>query len=204
MNEAIDLNQYRKDARGALVPVASIKQIDLLRDDLVRDVFENVLPVRDELVRLKQLALNGVHDFIELSANEYGVQLGGKKGNVTLTSFDGEFRLMVAMSDTLAFDERLQAAKKLIDECLEEWTQNSDANLKTVVQAAFDVNKQGHINTARVLGLRRLNITHDKWTQAMTILSDSIQVSASKEYVRFYQRNTDGKYELINLDLATV
>ena len=204
MNEAIDLNQYRKDARGALVPVASIKQIDLLRDDLVRDVFENVLPVRDELMRLKQLALNEIHDFVELSANEYGVQLGGKKGNVTLTSFDGEFRLMVAMSDTLAFDERLQAAKKLIDECLEEWTQNSDANLKTVVQAAFDVNKQGHINTARVLGLRRLNITHDKWTQAMTILSDSIQVLASKEYVRFYQRNTDGKYELINLDLATV
>lgn len=204
MNEAIDLNQYRKDARGALVPVASIKQIDLLRDDLVRDVFENVLPVRDELMRLKQLALNEIHDFVELSANEYGVQLGGKKGNVTLTSFDGEFRLMVAMSDTLVFDERLQAAKKLIDECLEEWTQNSDANLKTVVQAAFDVNKQGHINTARVLGLRRLNITHDKWTQAMTILSDSIQVLASKEYVRFYQRNTDGKYELINLDLATV
>ena len=204
MNEAIDLNQYRKDARGALVPVASIKQIDLLRDDLVRDVFENVLPVRDELMRLKQLALNEIHDFVELSANEYGVQLGGKKGNVTLTSFDGEFRLMVAISDTLVFDERLQAAKKLIDECLEEWTQNSDANLKTVVQAAFDVNKQGHINTARVLGLRRLNITHDKWTQAITILSDSIQVLASKEYVRFYQRNTDGKYELINLDLATV
>lgn len=204
MSEAIDLNQYRKDARGALVPVASIKTIDLMRDDLVRRVFKNVLPVREELVRLKQLALQEIGNFVELSANEYGVQLGGKKGNLTLTSFDGEFRLMVAMSDTLAFDERLQAAKKLIDECLEEWTQNSNPNLKTVVQAAFDVNKQGHINTGRVLGLRRLNIQHEKWSEAMNILSDSIQVLASKEYVRFYQRNTDGKYELINLDLATV
>lgn len=204
MSEAIDLDQYRKDARGALVPVDSIKTVDLVRDDLVRRVFKEVLPVREELVRLKQLALQEIRDFIELSANEYGVQLGGKKGNVTLTSFDGEFRLMVAMSDTLAFDERLQAAKKLIDECLEEWTQNSNPNLKTVVQAAFDVNKQGHINTGRVLGLRRLNIQHEKWSEAMNILSDSIQVLASKEYVRFYQRNTDGKYELINLDLATV
>ena len=204
MSEAIDLNQYRKDARGALVPVASIKTIDLMRDDLVRRVFQDVLPVREELVRLKQLALQEISDFVELSANEYGVQLGGKKGNLTLTSFDGEFRLMVAMQDTLHFDERLQAAKQLIDECLEEWTQNSDANLKTVVQAAFDVNKQGHINTGRVLGLRRLNIHHEKWSEAMNILSDSIQVLASKEYVRFYQRNTDGKYELINLDLATV
>ena len=204
MSEAIDLDKYRKDARGALVPVDSIKTVDLVRDDLVRRVFKEVLPVREELVRLKQLALQEIRDFIELSANEYGVQLGGKKGNVTLTSFDGEFRLMVAMSDTLAFDERLQAAKKLIDECLEEWTQNSNPNLKTVVQAAFDVNKQGHINTGRVLGLRRLNIQHEKWSEAMNILSDSIQVLASREYVRFYQRNTNGKYELINLDLATV
>ena len=118
MSEAIDLGQYRKDARGALVPVDSIKTIDLVRDDLVHRVFQNVVPVREELVRLKQLALQEIRDFIELSANEYGVQLGGKKGNVTLTSFDGEFRLMVAMSDTLAFDERLQAAKKLIDHAL--------------------------------------------------------------------------------------
>ena len=39
MSEAIDLDQYRKDARGALVPVDSIKTVDLVREDLVRRVF---------------------------------------------------------------------------------------------------------------------------------------------------------------------
>ena len=200
----IDTSQYRTDARGALVPISSIKPTDLMRDDLIKEIFAKVKPLNQKLAELKHEAINDLRSFIEISANEYGVALGGKKGNVTLTSFDGEYRIQIAMQDTLHFDERLQAAKQLIDECLQEWTQDSGDDLKTIVQAAFDVNKEGQINTSRVLGLRRLNIQNEKWLQAMNILSDSIQVQASKEYVRFYQRNKDGKYELINLDIATL
>lgn len=201
---AFDPSQYRTDARGALVPINSIKPSDLMRDDLIKEIIAKVTPLNAQLAELKRDVINDLRSFIDISANEYGVALGGKKGNVTLTSFDGSYRIQIAMQDTLHFDERLQAAKQLIDECLHEWTQNSGADLKTIVQAAFDVNKEGQINTSRVLGLRRLNIQNEKWLQAMNILSDSIQVQASKEYVRFYQRNKDGKYELINLDIATL
>ena len=205
MNTAtFDPSQYRTDARGALVPVNSIKPSDLMRDDLIKEIIAKVTPLNAQLAELKRDVINDLRSFIDISANEYGVALGGKKGNVTLTSFDGAYRIQIAMQDTLHFDERLQAAKQLIDECLHEWTQNSGADLKTIVQAAFDVNKEGQINTSRVLGLRRLNIQNEKWLQAMNILSDSIQVQASNEYVRFYQRNKDGKYELINLDIATL
>ena len=205
MNTAtFDPSQYRTDARGALVPINSIKPSDLMRDDLIKEIIAKVTPLNAQLAELKRDVINDLRSFIDISANEYGVALGGKKGNVTLTSFDGAYRIQIAMQDTLHFDERLQAAKQLIDECLHEWTQNSGAELKTIVQAAFDVNKEGQINTSRVLGLRRLNIQNEKWLQAMNILSDSIQVQASKEYVRFYQRNKDGKYELINLDIATL
>ena len=200
----IDTSQYRTDARGALVPISSIKPTDLMRDDLIKEIIAKVRPLNEMLSKLKIEVINDMRSFIDISANEYGVALGGKKGNVTLTSLDGAYRIQIAMQDTLHFDERLQAAKQLIDECLHEWTQNSGADLKTIVQAAFDVNKEGQINTSRVLGLRRLNIQNEKWLQAMNILSDSIQVQASKEYVRFYQRNKDGKYELINLDIATL
>ena len=205
MNTAtFDPSQYRTDARGALVPINSIKPSDLMRDDLIKEIIAKVTPLNAQLAELKRDVINDLRSFIDISANEYGVALGGKKGNVTLTSFNGAYRIQIAMQDTLHFDERLQAAKQLIDECLHEWTQNSGADLKTIVQAAFDVNKEGQINTSRVLGLRRLNIQNEKWLQAMNILSDSIQVQASKEYVRFYQRNKDGKYELINLDIATL
>ena len=37
MNE-LDLSNYRKDAKGNLVPVDNIKEMDLLRDELVMEL----------------------------------------------------------------------------------------------------------------------------------------------------------------------
>ncbi|WP_155238775.1 DUF3164 family protein, partial [Kingella kingae] len=35
----IDLSQYRQDARGNLIPIENIKEIDLDRDELVEEIF---------------------------------------------------------------------------------------------------------------------------------------------------------------------
>jgi len=142
--------------------------------------------------------------FVQLSADRYDVSLGGKKGNVTLHSFDGQYRVNLAMQDTLVFDEGLLAAKALIDECINEWTEGSRTELKTLINAAFQVDKEGNISTARVLGLRRLAIKDDKWQRAMDALSDSLQVHTSKQFVRIYERGQDGEYQLMNLDIAKV
>ena len=76
--------------------------------------------------------------------------------------------------------------------------------LKTLINAAFQVDKEGNISTARVLGLRRLAIDDAKWRRAMDALSDSLQVHTSKAFVRVYRRDTAGEYQLINLDVAKV
>lgn len=34
----LDVSQYKKDAKGNLVPLANIKEIDLLRDELVLEI----------------------------------------------------------------------------------------------------------------------------------------------------------------------
>ncbi|MDK4697962.1 DUF3164 family protein [Kingella negevensis] len=200
MNE-IDLSQYRQDARGNLIPIENIKEIDLDRDELVKEIFAAIeTPMRD----LEQARRNGIEDvraFVELAAEKYGAK-PSKKGNVTLHSFDGSLRVTVAMSDVLTFDERLTAAKTLIDECLDEWTQDSRQELKTIVQQAFDVNKEGNISTAKVLGLRRLNIEHEKWQRAMTAIDDSIHTQTTREYIRIHRRDENGAYVLVSPELG--
>lgn len=200
MNE-IDLSQYRQDARGNLIPIENIKEIDLDRDELVKEIFAAIeAPMRN----LEQARRNGIEDvraFVELAAEKYGAK-PSKKGNVTLHSFDGELRVTVAMADVLTFDERLTAAKTLIDECLDEWTQDSRQELKTIVQQAFDVNKEGNISTAKVLGLRRLNIGHEKWQRAMTAIDDSIHTQTTREYIRIHRRDENGAYVLVSPELG--
>ena len=148
--------------------------------------------------------MDDIAAFVQLSADRYQVQLGGRKGNVTLHSFDGSLRVTLAMQDTLAFDEGLAAAKALIDECINEWTADSRTELKTLINTAFQVGQDGKISTSRVLGLRRLNIDDEKWHRAMDALSDSLQVQMSKAYVRVHKRDSRGEYQLLNLDIAKV
>ncbi|MER2490665.1 DUF3164 family protein [Catenovulum sediminis] len=196
---------YWQDSKGSLVPESMIKPIDKARNELVYEVVEKALELREALAKFKASTFADIDAFVELSAEEYDVKLGGKKGNVTLHSFDGRYKIVRSIQEHIAFDERLQAARELIDACLKEWTKDSVPELKAIIDRAFDVDKEGKINTARVLGLRRLDIKDERWLKAMTAVSEALQVVGSKSYIRLYKRVGDSQqYVPISLDLAGV
>lgn len=195
---------YWKDANGSLIPVAKIKDIDKDRHQVVVQMCEAAKKQSADLMAFKLLAMQGVAEFIERSLAQYDVAHGGKKGNVTLISFDGRYKVVRQMQESITFDERLQAAKHLIDECINTWAKGSNANMRVLVNDAFQVDKEGAVNTGRVLGLRRLAIDDPKWANAMTAISDSVRVTGSKPYIRFYERNEAGEYMPISLDVAGV
>lgn len=191
---------FRQNAKGDLVAIGNIKQIDLLRDELVQFVIEEGKHVASIVEDFKSAALKEIQAFVETSASEHGVELGGKKGNVTLLSYDGRYKVIRANADNITFNEQLIAAKALIDECLRDWTKDSSDNIKTIVNKAFEMNKAGEISTARVLGLRSLDISDERWNRAMLAIGDSVTVVGSKTYLRIYERVGDtDEYRQISL-----
>lgn len=196
---------YKEDGTGALRPIDAIKKIDLVRDDLVMEIVNKAKVKRDELVTLKAEIYGDIESFVDLSCEQYGVKRGGKKGNVTLTSFDGKYKIIKANADNVVFDERLQAAKALIDECLAEWSKGAHPGLVTIVNDAFRTDTKGELRTNRVLALRRHDINDIRWKNAMDAIADSLQVVGSKTYIRVYERigQTD-RYKQIPLDIAAV
>ena len=203
MTEQLIPPGYRADSYGRLVPEAGIKKIDLLRDDTVKTIINNGLALQEQMRAWKYQVLADITAFCEISAEQYGLKWGGKKGNLSLVSYDGKHKVLLAVSDTLAFDERLQVAKSLIDECIHEWTQNSNTEVKVLVEHAFQTDKQGNINTGRIFGLMRVKIEHPKWKQAMDALKDSIQITSTSQYLRLYERVGDSEqYRQIAMDIA--
>ncbi|MEE2025057.1 DUF3164 family protein [Alkalimonas mucilaginosa] len=196
---------YWQDAKGALIPEKMIRPIDRARDDLVRELVTKAQELSALLADYKRSSFADIAAFIQLSAEQYKANIGGKKGNVTLYSFDGKYKVVRAISETISFDERLQAAKSLIDTCLRDWTASASDELKAIVKSAFDADKQGNISTGRVLALRRLDIKDERWQQAMAAIGEAIQVIGSKSYIRVYERIGDtDQYRPIPLDLAAV
>lgn len=196
---------YMRNAQGHLVPIEMVKPIDQERDRLVRELVAEAVRLNAELTKTKARVFGDVAAFVALSAEQYGVKRGGTKGNVSLHTYDGRFKLQVATAEAITFDERLQAAKALIDECINEWATASRPEIKVLVQQAFQTDKEGNLNVGRILSLRRLEITDERWQAAMKAIGESIQVVGSKQYIRFYERVGDtDRYAPISLDMVTV
>ncbi len=201
----IDGQTYWKDAKGGLTPDDRVKDIDKARDELVCDYIQRAEQLQASIKAFKAALFGDIAAFVELSADRYDAKIGGTKGNVTLYSYDGQFKIQRAISEHLAFDERIQAAKALIDECLSEWTENSRSEVKVLIERAFNVDKEGNLNTNRILALRRVDIKDSRWLRAMDAIAESIQVIGSKSYVRLYKRVGDtDQYKAISLDIAGV
>jgi enoyl-CoA hydratase/carnithine racemase len=180
-----------------------VSAVDLLRDQFVRDVVVRARDMAKQIVRWRTQLLADIEAFVDLSAEQYGVEHGGAKGNVTLISYDGLFKIQRNRADKIVFDERLQAAKALIDECVSEWSSDARVEIKALVQHAFQADGTGKVSTERVLGLRRLEITHPKWREAMRAINDSIQVTGSSTYVRCYEF-IDGSWHALPLGVNDV
>ncbi|MGD8172168.1 DUF3164 family protein [Vibrio sp. TRT 21S02] len=201
-NQAQPQDGFRFNAQGHQVPVSQIKDIDLLRDDVVKQIVDSAKVLQAEMATFKTKAMSQVADFVDLSAQEFDVKYGGTKGNVTLLSFDGKYKVQRSIGEHRVFDERIQAAKAKIDGCIKRWSEGSSDQIKALVDLAFRVDKQGNIDVNQVLSLRQLNIDDPDWIEAMDAIADSIKVVGKTPYLRVYERQGDGQYKQVALDIA--
>lgn len=195
-------HEMRTNALGHLVPVHLIKPIDLLRDEVVMELIAMGHQQQESMLACKQAMQKRIVDFLDLSASEYDVTWGGAKGNVTLLSFDGKYKIERAIGEHRVFNERIQAAKAKIDACIERWSPGSSAEIRALVDHAFRVGKQGRIDVNQVLSLRQLAIDDPEWMEAMQACADAITAVSKTEYIRLYERLPSGKYTAISLDWA--
>lgn len=194
---------YWIDAKSCLVPEQLIGEVDKLRDSLVYEIAQTALSLNRLLSQFNTKSFTDIQAFIDLSLERYGVVSGGQKGNIKMTTFDGEFMVKRSMHDRISFDEKLQAARQLIDECLKDWTNGAKPEIHAVIQQAFNTDKEGKINIGEILKLRRLSIDDERWNMAMRAIGEAITVIDTKRYLQVYQRNSiTNAYELISLNLA--
>lgn len=200
-----DGKTYMRDAKGALMPEHLVRDTDKLEDQLVRRMMGYALPLNAQLGRFKGHCHADVGAFLQLLGEKYGTAKGGAKGNLTLTSYDGTLKVQVAVADRITFGAELQIAKGLIDQCINDWSDGARDELRALVNDVFRTDKEGDVSREAVFRLMRVEIADDRWQQAMAAIRDSIRVTGSKSYIRFYKRTTpEDAWEPVPIDLAAV
>lgn len=196
---------YVRNAVGHLVPEGDVREQDKLRDQVARELSTEAIALNEALTRFKKKALGDIADLVSIAGERYGVSMGGKKGNVSVISYDGQYKVVRSYADRISFTEEMEVAKQMVLDCVNTWSEGANSHLRAIVNRVFTPSRNGQIKTADVLDLLRLEIDDDRWKAAMQAVKDSILVTGSAVYVRVYRRiGTTDQYLAIPLDLAAV
>lgn len=200
----VDGKPYMPDGVGKLTALEAIPATKKLRDEMVRKEFGFALALSDQISRFLAHVVTNLGDFDALLAQEYGVKSGGEKGNRTYTSYDGLLKVEIRVQPRIAFGPEMASAKALFDECMREWSEDTPAELRSIVTNAFDVDREGAINRTNVHILLTVESADPRFCEGQRALRDAMYVISSKEYVRFSTRKTcRDKWQAVNIDLAS-
>lgn len=191
----------KTDALGRAIPVSVIKTEMLKQDSVVNNTLDRVLRLQKRIKTDKLKLYDEIQDYLEYVAKKSGLTW---KGNAGFTSFDGQYKIEIRFKERIEFGLELQLAKQKIDECLKDWTSESNANLRAIISEAFQVDKKGEIAKTRILSLRKYNIKDPVWKEAMELIDKAIRVVSTKQYVSFYERDEYGEYKMIVLNFTSL
>ncbi|MDX1301216.1 DUF3164 family protein [Photobacterium sp.] len=199
---------YMFDSKQRMVPITMVDDYDMEINDFVIKHTAKAREIQSELRRFKRDVFDDCYAFQELLAEKYESKKkkGGAKGGFSFTAYDGSLQIKITVQDRITFGPELQIAKELIDECVQDWSSDANDYLKVLVNDAFEVDREGNLNTGRILSLRKHKdkIIDQRWMNAMEAIADAIMVTGSKTYLNFRERTSEGKLVNIPLDLAAL
>lgn len=191
------------DQNESLVLVKNIHEKDLLYHDLVLSIAVIWKGLSGKVQRFKQHTFEDVAAVLDLLFEKYQVKRGGQDGNMQFFTFDRRYKLTIAIQKKINFGPELQAAQAKLNSALDEMTTNDTSDLRTLVTAAFSLDG-GQLRVAEILRLRGFKIENERWNEAMQIINEAIVVISSKKQIRLYERNIQGEYIAIPLDIAAL
>lgn len=192
------------DAAGQAVPLKYVSRLDKNRDKFVEEGIRRARKLRQSLEDFRAWVDDGITNHVALVGKETGTT-PNEGGNYTLTGFSGTMQIETKMVLFIGFDERLQAAKQIIDECLTRWSDGAAADLTLVVRDAFQVDSKGRINARQIQGMvrRTSEVKDPQWQRARKIIMDAMRTEGRRAYIQLRERDAgNGEWRPIRLDLA--
>lgn len=193
------------NSHGQPVPVSTIPALTLLKDETVRSIIARAEETQELIIAFKEEVTGLINDYLDLANQEYGANPMGEKGNITFPSYDGMMKVVINTSERIHFEgEKLNAARSLFMECLREWTYHSRPELKAMIEDALNTDKQGRVNRWQILRILRLKSDDERFRKAQMALRDSMAQLDNKSYLRFYQKDTRGNWQHLNLNFSSL
>ncbi|MFT8896745.1 MAG: DUF3164 family protein [Acetobacter sp.] len=189
--EIVKGEEMIRNGDGCLVPVSRLRPDVVLTDQVTRSIVRKMRELAEHNARVKREIFEEVQAYQELMFERYRAKLGGRRGGLTISSFNDLQRVTLQTTDYSRVTAALPAAQALMNEILDDLTGNVGADIRTLIMAAFERDeKTGRVNVQRLNGLKKYSLDHPKWPDFIMAINDAIEPAGSKESVRAYARSS--------------
>ena len=197
-----------KDETGLEVPFNRITKSEKLREVKSYQLVTEAAKINAKLKEFKEMIREACTDVANAVREENKMVKKDSKGNFTWFNFDRSIMVECNINDQIAFDDTLiTMAKEKLDEYMNRAIHGSDEAefLNKIIKDAFST-RNGKLDTKKVMGL----LKHEDETksilykEAMGFIRKSIRRPHSKTYYRVSVKNTDGGYDVINLNFSSI
>lgn len=193
-----------EDQHGNLIKLETFKEYELQRDQLTRSLCRDCAVIADEIHALKAKMAKLIDNHIQQMGSLYNINLGGKKGNLSLTTIDKKLKVERSRQDRKTTNEHMLVAIELIQACVQKWKKGANQNLQAFVERYLRTDGKGSYNIADLQQLQKMKLKHpdEDWDNAMQALANAIEFDFTAEYFRAFYRDESGQYHQIPLDIA--
>lgn len=191
------------DADGNLIRLSNIHEAEILEHDLVLSIACIWETLAGKLERFKTYCFEDVTTLIDLLFEKHNARRGGSEGNITLTTYDRRWKLIIAIQRRITLAPEVMAAKAKMLEAAKEMAPENSADLETIITATF-TQVDGQVRVAEVLRLCNFKYSNKKWNEAIEIVRSAIEVIGKKKQIRLYRRNDQGQYDAVPLNIAAL
>jgi hypothetical protein len=201
-----DGRTYYTNSVGYDVPEELMKGYDLRKDQTIELIARKVTELQEQMKKTKLECIEMIRDMQEDLYNEYNVRLGSDvSDNITFSSFDGLTRVKLETKQLRTFNEKIKVARTQINRCITKWADGANSNLKTVVDQAFKIDKDGRFNYGAIISLTKLEIDDPDWKEAVGLIRESQDVLLSRQYFTVEKRTKmppKAEYEMVDLNFS--
>lgn len=173
---------------------------------LVDYLLEDAKEVQTEVKDFKQTCFNLLREFYE-SMKQYGDVAEANKGNFSIKNANGDKKVEFCRQVISSFDERANIAEIKLKEFLLDFVKKKDQPIYELVMSLLERNSvTGDFDSRNIQKLYKIEdkFTDPRWKEAISLFKESFQESGTNFYVRFYEMDSTGKWQTIQLNFSAI
>lgn len=196
------------DEAGDQIPYNRTTAIERKKEKHAFSLLKKGKAVYQVLADLKAAIRDASDEVLNAEREASNVKLS-EKGNYTWYNFDKSIKIQVDVSEPIRFDEiKIAAAKEKLMELIRT-NISGDEFIISIAEDAFQTSS-GKLDPKKILGLRKhsARIRNEKikneWDDTMKLIDSSITRPKSKSYYKIWVKDSEGKYQGVELNFSNI